>query len=69
MSFKLTASGETRALRVKQVKDPENAVVSFMYESTDPVEFEEILDETQMDDETARKVVDRLIKKGHVMEA
>jgi len=71
-SFKLTASGETRALKIKQVQNPEDAVVSFMYENTTgehtTVEFEEILDETQMDDEAARKVMDRLARRGFVAE-
>lgn len=68
MTFILTSSGETRALRVKQVTNPEDAVIAFMSENTEPVEFDEILDETEMDDDTARKIIDRLIKKGLIKE-
>lgn len=68
MAYKLTATGETRALRVGQVKDPESAVISFMYEFRDPVEFEEILDETHMDDSTGIKVVGHLMGKGYIKE-
>lgn len=72
-NFSLTSAGETRALRVKQVKNPEDAVVSFVYENTNDntssVSFDEILDETEMDNETAKKVLDRLIRKGLITEA
>jgi len=68
MSYKLTALGEGRALHVGQVKDPENAVISFMYYVRDPVEFEEIMDETHMDDATGQKLLKRLVDKGYVKE-
>lgn len=68
MSYKLTSTGESRALHVTQVNDPESAVLSFMYETRDSVEFEEILDETHMDDATAIKIVGRLVGKGYVKE-
>ena len=68
MSYKLTAVGEGRALHVGQVKDPENAVLSFMYDVREPVEFEEIMDETHMDDTTGQKLLKRLIDKGYVKE-
>jgi len=68
MAYKLTATGESRALRVSQVNDPESAVLSFMYETRDSVEFEEILDETHMDDATAIKIVGRLVAKNYIKE-
>ena len=68
MSYKLSPLGEVRAMRVGAVRDPENAVLYFMYETKDPVELEEILDETHMDDATATKVVGRLAAKGYIKE-
>ena len=66
--FKLTVTGENRARRVVQTLGPEDSVLNFLYETKDPVEFDEILDETQMDDATARKVVNRLVLKEYVKE-
>jgi len=68
MSYKLTALGEGRALHVGHVKVPENAVSSVMYDVRDPVEFEEIMDETHMDDATGQKLLKRLVDKGYVKE-
>ena len=66
--FKLTPLGENRARRVAQTQGPEDAILDFLYRVKDPVEFDEILDETQMDDSTARKVVNRLVLKEYVKE-
>ena len=66
--FKLTPLRENRARRVVETRDPESAVLNFLYETKDPVEFDEILDETQMDDSTARKVVNRLVLKDYIKE-
>jgi hypothetical protein len=72
MAYKLTATGEGRALRVAQIEGPEDAVIAFMYDvskaSDNPVELEEILDETHMDDSTALKVMEKLVGRGHVKE-
>lgn len=68
MSYRLTAKGETRAIRVTQTKGPEDAVISFMYDVRDPVEFDEIMDETHMDDATGRKIMERLVGTEYVKE-
>jgi len=68
MSWKLSPLGENHARRVSTVKEPENAVLCFMYETKDPVEMDEILDETHMDDSTAQKVMSRLTTKGYIKE-
>ena len=68
MSYRLTPLGENRARRVVQTLGPEDSVLNFLYETKDPVEFDEILDETQMDDSTTKKVVNRLILKEYVKE-
>lgn len=46
----------------------EFAVLSFLYESNGPADFEEIMEETHMDDEKASMVVRRLIAKNYVKE-
>lgn len=68
MSYRLTPLGENKARRVVQTRDPEDAILDFLYRVKDPVEFDEILDETQMDDSTARKVVNRLVTKEYIKE-
>lgn len=68
MTYRLTPLGENKARRVVQTRGPEDAVLDFLYRVKDSVEFDEILDETQMDDSTAKRVVDRLIAKGYVAE-
>ena len=69
MAYILSGIGENRAMRVAVSKNSEDAVLSFMYMTkSDPVEIEEILDETHMDDATARKVMGRLVTKGYVKE-
>ena len=68
MSYVLTSLGETRAMRVGATLNPESNVLGFMYDTREAVEFEEILDETHMDDATARKLMSRLIVKGYVKE-
>jgi len=66
MAYKLSPLGENRARRVVQTRDPEDAILDFLYKVKDPVEFDEILDETQMDDSTAKRVVNRLVLKEYV---
>ena len=66
--FKLTPLGENRARRVISTQGPEDAILDFLYRTKDPVEFDEIADETQMDDSTTKKVVNRLIVKEYVKE-
>jgi len=68
MSFALTSLGESKARQVKQDTGPEDAVVSFMYKVVEPVEFDEVCDETQMDSDSARKVLNRLKTQGYVEE-
>ena len=68
MAYKLTNLGESRALRVGTVKDPENAVLTYLYEEKDSVELEEIAGETHMDDDVTERVVNRLVGKGYVKE-
>ena len=47
---------------------PEFAVLSLLYESSGPMDFEEIMDATHMDEEKASMVTRRLIGKGLVRE-
>ena len=46
----------------------EFAILSFLYESNGPVDFEEIMDATSMDEEKASMITRRLITKGYVKE-
>lgn len=68
MAYKLTPLGESRALRTDTVRDPENAVVTLMYEQKDALEIEEIAGETRMNEDSAERVLKRLISKGYVKE-
>jgi len=68
MAYKLTPLGESRALRTDRVKDPENAVIAFMYEEKDALEIEEIAGETRMNEDSAGRILSRLISKGYVKE-
>ena len=49
-------------------RGPEFAVLSLVYEANGPVEFEEVMDGTHMDEEKASMVVRRLIAKNLVKE-
>jgi len=68
MAYKLTPLGESRALRTDMVKEPENAIVAYMYEERDALEIEEIAGETRMDEETVGRILSRLVSKGYVKE-
>jgi len=68
MAYRLTPLGESRALRVDIVRDPENAVITLMYEKKDSLEVEEVAGETRMSEEAAERVLQRLINKGYVKE-
>lgn len=63
----LTPLGKNEAENT-QASGPEFAVLSFLYESNGPVDFEEICDATRMDEEKASMVVRRLISKGYIKE-
>ena len=47
---------------------PEFAVLSLLYETGGPVDFDEICDELRMDEEKASLICRRLINKGHIKE-
>ncbi len=68
MAYKLTPLGETMARRVQISKGPENAVMVFMYGIHEPVEIEEIAGETRLTDETAERVMTRLVSMRYVKE-
>ncbi len=68
MAYRLTPLGESRALRVDVVRDPENAVITLMYEDKDALEVEEIAGETRMSEETTGRILSRLVSKGYVKE-
>ena len=68
MAYRLTPLGESRALRIDAVRDPENAIITLMYEERDALEIEEIAGETRMSEESTERVVSRLVNKGYVKE-
>lgn len=68
MAYRLTPLGESRALRVDIVRDPENAVITLMYEQKDSLEVEEVAGETNMSEEATERILQRLISKGYVKE-
>lgn len=49
-------------------RGPEFAVLSFLYETNGPADFEEIMNETNMDDEKCSMIVRKLIAKDYVKE-
>ena len=46
----------------------EYAVLSLLYETGGPVDFDEICDELRMDEEKASMICRRLLNKGHIKE-
>ena len=68
MAFKLTPLGENRARKIDRSINAESAVITFMYETKDPVEVEEVAGETRMTEESSEKVLNRLISAGYVKE-
>ncbi len=65
--LKLTPLGEQVA-RDTTGRGPEYAVISFLYESDGPVEFEEVVDRLRTDEEKASMIVRRLIAREQVKE-
>ena len=47
---------------------PEQAVLSLLYETNGPVDFDEIVDELRTDEEKASMICRRLMTKGYVKE-
>ena len=68
MSYKLTAKGESKALRVDNVDDPEIAILTLLYEQKDELELAEIAGETRMTEESAERVLKRLVNDNFVRE-
>lgn len=68
MAYRLTPLGENRALRIDKALDPGNAVIAYMYETKDPLEVEEIAGELRMNEETAERILNRLVSTGYVKE-
>ena len=64
----LTSLGENRARKIVQTHEPEGAILDFLYRVKDPVDFDEIAEETQMDDATAKRAMTRLVTKELVKE-
>jgi len=68
VAYRLTPLGSERALRIDRAKDPETAVLALLYEQKDALEVEEIAGETRMSEESAERVLTRLVNKGYVKE-
>ena len=63
----LTNLGKTVAENT-HASGPEQAVLSMLYETGGPVDFDEIVDELRTDEEKASMLVRRLIAKGYCRE-
>lgn len=63
----ITPEGSQAAENV-QGRGPEFAVLSMLYEADGPVDFEEIMDETHMDDEKCSMICRKLINQGRARE-
>lgn len=66
--FRLTDRGEEAATNPNSRQGMDLKVVGFMYTMKQPVEIEEIMDETSMSDEAAVNVMKRLINQRYVEE-
>jgi len=64
----LTPLGKQTAENTSSGSSPEFAVLSMLYETNGPVDFEEICDETRMSEEKASMIVRRLIGRDLVRE-
>ena len=63
----LTNLGKQEAMKTTE-SGPEFAVLSLLYETDGPVDFEEIVDVLHTSDEKASMIVRKLITKGLVKE-
>ncbi len=68
MAYSLTPKGKVVSEHVSRVKDVESAFLSYLYEHDEPVEVEELIGETRVDDEIGLRVLNRLIAKGYIKE-
>lgn len=68
MAYNLTPKGTIAAEHVSRVKDVEGAFLAYMYEHNEPVESEELIGETRVEDEIGLRTLNRLIAKGYVKE-
>ncbi len=68
MAYSLTPQGKGVAEHVSRVQDTESAFLSYLYEQGEPVEVEELIGETRVDDEVGLRVINRLIGKGYIKE-
>jgi len=67
MSLILTPAGHQRAENMHG-NGADYAVLSFMYEISGPVDFEELVDHLKTDEVKASMIVRKLINEGHVKE-
>jgi len=68
MAYSLTPPGKAAAEHVSRVKDAEGAFLAYLYERGEPVEADELIGETRVEDEIGLRVLNRLIAKGFVKE-
>jgi len=61
MSYILTSLGKTLALKRTNVNDPEDAVITYLYEHPEPTEVDELVGELHSSENTILKVVNRLL--------
>ena len=63
----LTPQGKLAAENT-QGSGAEYAVLSLLYEANGPVDIEEVMDATRVDDEKALMIINRLISKNYIKE-
>ena len=69
MAYSLTPKGKSAAEHLSRVQDPEGAFIAYLYEHPgEPIEVEELIGETRVDDEIGLRVLSRLIAKEYVKE-
>ena len=67
-AIKLTSLGITEAERVSAKTGPREAVLSFMYEVSEPVQAQEVLEATHLDDDRGQKILKKLVEERYIAE-
>ncbi len=68
MAYSLTTKGKSASEHISRIEDVEGAFLAYLYEHDKPVEIEELIGETRVDDEIGLRVLSRLIAKEYIKE-
>ena len=69
MAYKLTGLGDSIAYRMERSKDPESAIMVYLYtHKSDSVEIDELVGELHTTETVVLNTIDRLVDKNYVKE-